>query len=161
MENEAAAELFSLLSQIGDMQAEIDRTKISGLLTVTTNLQPIEVVAKIRKLVQDEPWIVRYIQRLIPIDAVVNTDVDEIREQAARLASRIGERETFRVTVEKRHSNISTSDLIRNVASVIDRKVSLEVQDWIVLIEIVGEQTGVSVMRPDAIFSAAKTKRQS
>ncbi|MFQ5940218.1 MAG: THUMP domain-containing protein [Nitrososphaerales archaeon] len=161
MESEAASEIGSLLIELGDTDATINQTKVSGLLTVKTGLEPQEVIQRVTKIVQNEPWNVRYIQRLIPVDVVVNTNINDVRDEVAKLASRIGQRETFRITVEKRHSNLSSSDIIKNVADVVDRKVSLDVQDWLVLIEIIGEDTAVSVIRPDALFSAIKIKRES
>jgi len=161
MEREAGSEIYSLLIEMGDTQPVINLTKVSGLLTAKTTLKPLEVIQRVRKMIQDEPWSVRYIQRLIPVDAVVDTNINDIKEEVARLASRIGEGQTFRITVEKRHSNIASSDIIKNVANIIDRKVSLDVQDWVVLIEIVDQDTAVCVIRPDAIFSAVKIKRES
>ncbi len=161
MESEAGSEIHSLLVEMGDPQPEINHTTVSGLLTAKTSLEPHEVIRNIRKIVQDEPWNIRYVQRLIPVDMVVNADIDDIKDAVSKLASRIGERETFRITVEKRHSNIASSDIIKTIANIIDQKVSLEVQDWVVLIEIIGEDAAVSVIRPDAIFSAVKIKRES
>jgi tRNA acetyltransferase TAN1 len=161
MESEAGSEIYSLLTGMGDPQPEINRTAVSGLLTAKTSLEPYEVIRNVRKIVQDEPWNVRYIQRLIPVDTVVGADIDDIKDAVAKLAPRIGTHETFRITVEKRHSNIASSDIIKAVADIIDQKVSLEVQDWIVLIEIIGEVAAISVIRPDAIFSAVKMKRES
>ncbi|MEM2759841.1 MAG: THUMP domain-containing protein [Nitrososphaerales archaeon] len=161
MEHEAASEIYALLKEIGDEQPEVIRTSVSGLLTVRTHLDPYIVIHEIRERVQEEPWNVRYLLRLIPIDVVVNTNIDEIKDAVAKLAPRILENETFRVTVEKRHSDILSADIIKNVAEVIDRKVSLDVQDWIVLVEVIGKETGISVVRPDFIFSSVKVKRES
>ena len=80
MESEAGSEIYSLLTEMGDVQPEINRTKVSGLFTVKTNLDPHEVIQKIRKIVQDEPWNVRYIQRLIVVDIVINTNISDIKE---------------------------------------------------------------------------------
>jgi len=161
MESEAGAEISSLLEEVGDKGSEISHTGVSGLLACRTNLDPLETVQKIMKIVQDEPWKVRYVLRLIPIDIVVNTDVVDIKNAAVNLATRIKENETFRVTVEKRRHNIRSMEIIEAVAGAIDRKVSLERQDWIVLIEVVGKETGISVIKPDNIFSAVKVKRES
>lgn len=161
METEASSEMHALLAELGDEESEIDYTNVSGLLTARTNLEPLEVVQKIRKMVQDEPWKLRYVLRLIPIEVVVNTDLDSIKDTALKLASRIKDNETFRVTVEKRRSNIPSTDIVEAVASVIDREVSLKEQDWIVLVEIIGKETGISVIKPDSIFSAVKVKRES
>jgi len=161
METEASSEMRALLAELGDEESEIDYTNVSGLLTARTNLEPLEVVQKIRKMVLDEPWKLRYVLRLIPIEVVINTDLDSIKDTALKLASRIKDNETFRVTVEKRRSNIPSTDIIEAVASVIDREVSLKEQDWIVLVEIIGKETGISVIKPDSIFSAVKVKRES
>ena len=161
MESEAGAEISALLGEIGDEGSEISYTGVSGLLACKTNLDPLEVTQKIKNIVQDEPWKVRYVLRLIPIDIVVNTDVVDIKNAVVNLAVRINESETFRVTVEKRRSNIKSMEIIEAVAGVIDRKVSLGRQDWLVLIEVVGKETGISVIKPDNIFSAVKVKRGS
>ena len=160
MESEPGSEIYSLLTEMGDIQPEINHTKVSGLFTVKTNLDPHEVIQKIRKIVQDEPWNVRYIQRLIVVDIVINTNISDIKEEVKKLASRIGKHETFRITIEKRYSNLVSSDIIKNIADVIERKVSLDIQDWLVLIEIIGEYTAISVIRPDTMFSAVKIKRE-
>lgn len=161
MESEAGAEISTLLGEIGDKEPEISYTGVSGLLACTTELDPLGAIQKIKKIVQDEPWKVRYILRLIPIDTVVTTDVDDIKNAVKSLAARIKENETFRVTVEKRRSSIKSMEIIEVIASIVDRKVSLERQDWVVLIEIVGKETGVSVIKPENVFSAVKVKRGS
>ncbi len=161
MEREASLEFDSLLFEMGDTRPNTERTKVSGLLTAKTSLEPIKVIRHIRKIVLDEPWNVRYVQRVIPVDIVVNTNIDVMKNEIARLSSRIGKHETFRILIEKRHCNLASYDIIRNVGSVIERKVSLGQQDWLVLIEIIGEDTAISVIRPEDIFSAVKIKRES
>ncbi|MFQ5920835.1 MAG: THUMP domain-containing protein [Nitrososphaerales archaeon] len=160
MESEAVTEINFLLAEVGDERPDVSYTGVSGLLTCRTNLDPLEAIERIKKIVQEDPWKVRYVLRLIPVDRVVNTDIQEIKETVKELAERIGAGETFRITVEKRRSGIHSADIIKEVASLIDRKVSLEQQDWLVLIEVVGRETGISVIRPDNIFSAVKVKRE-
>jgi tRNA acetyltransferase TAN1 len=161
METEACEEISFLLEEFGDNAPEIHNSGLSGLLTCRTSLDPLEVVQKIKKIVQDDPWKVRYVLRLIPIDMVVNTDVIDIKNAAKDLATRISTNETFRVTVEKRSSKIHSNEIIEAIATVIDRKVSLEKHDWVILIEVIGKETGVSVIKPENILSAVKIKRES
>ena len=52
-----------------------------------------------------------------------------------------------------------SSEIIAKVASEIDNKVDLENPDWIVLVEIIGKLVGISVLRPDEIFSSVIEKR--
>lgn len=161
MESEAAAEINALLAEAGDERPDVSYTGVSGLLTCRTSLDALEAIERIRKMVEEDPWKVRYVLRLIPIEKVVNTDLEEIRKAAIELASRISEGETYRITVEKRRSSMHSMDIISAVAPLIERKVSLEKQDWIVLIEVVGKETGISVIRPNSIFSAFKAKMSS
>ncbi len=161
MESEAGAEISALLKEIGDKGPEVSYTAVSGLLTCKTELDPLDAVQRIKKIVQDEPWKVRYVLRLIPIDIVVNTDIDDIKNAVQNLVARIKENETFRVTVEKRRSSIGSMETLEAVAALVNRKVSLERQDWVVLIEVVGKETGVSVIKPENVFSAVKVKRGS
>ncbi|MEM4400715.1 MAG: THUMP domain-containing protein, partial [Candidatus Nitrosocaldus sp.] len=115
----------------------------------------------LRSMVMEEPWRVRYILRLIPIERVVNTSVEEISDACSELAAvKIGKDESFRVTVEKRMMHtLHNMDIIRAVASRIDRRVDLVNYDWLVLIEVVGKVTGVAVLKDDDLFSSIRIKR--
>ena len=60
--------------------------------------------------------------------------------------------------MEKRFTEISTKDVIEAAASKIERKVNLEKPDKILLIEIVGGLTGISLIKPEDIISVSKEK---
>lgn len=156
MESVSTSELTDILNRMGDLSPKVEQTKISGLLTAKTSLNPVEVVEKLKDMVEKEPWLVRNIQRVIPVEEVVETKIEKIAEVTSRLAQTIPEDQTFRITVEKRHTQLSSREIIEIVAAKINRKVNLERPDWVVLIEVLGGLTGVSVIKPDQIFSASK-----
>jgi tRNA acetyltransferase TAN1 len=81
-----------------------------------------------------------------------------VKRAATELAATIGENETFRVTVEKRFTSLHSRDLIEAVATGIDRKVDLENPDKILLIEIVGGLTGMSLIKPSSVLAVLKEK---
>ena len=157
-EDNASSEIWYLLKEIGDEKAEVDRTGVSGLIAAKTSLNPFEVIAKLREILKERPYEFRYSLRIIPIEKVVKTRLEEIEKAAEELAPKIGENETFRITVEKRFTEISTKDVIEAAASKIERKVNLEKPDKIMLIEIIGGLTGISVIRPNDIISVSKEK---
>jgi tRNA acetyltransferase TAN1 len=159
-EEEAQDEILDLLEQFGDPDSECEITDIRGLLLANTTIGPTDVVAKLKDLTSSDPWQIRYILRVLPIQAVVATDLRSIGSASAELASRIGSSDKFRVTVEKRHSPIRSVDIISSVAEAIQRKVDLEDPDWVVLVQVLGAQTGISVITPEQIFSSIKEKRQ-
>ena len=158
-EEEAQDEILELLDLFGDPEAEAEITEVKGLLLAQTELDPLVVIDRLKELVVSEPWQVRYVLRVLPIQVVVPTDLDMIREAAKELASKI-DKNSFRITVEKRHSPLESIEVINAIAGEIESKVDLENPGWIVLVEILGGQTGLSVIRPEQMFSSVVEKRR-
>lgn len=157
-ENNARSELKRLLETIGETSPSVDKTGISGLIVAKTISDPLEVIGQFRTILHGRPYEFRHALRLMPIEKVVHTDLDQIKEAAAQLSSRIGEDETFRVTVEKRLTTIHTHDIVEAAATIIKRKVNLKNPDRILLIEVVGGFTGLSLMKPNDAISVLKEK---
>ena len=160
-ENNACSEIWFLLGEIGDREAIVDKTEVAGLVVAKTNLDPFKAIEGLRNLLKERPREFRYVLKVVPIEIVVRTRIDEIRKAVARLHYKILENETFRVTVEKRHSEISSRDIIEAAVENLDRKVDLSNPDKIILIEVLGRLTGVSVIKPQDILSITKEKRIS
>ncbi|MEM3398370.1 MAG: THUMP domain-containing protein [Nitrososphaerota archaeon] len=156
----AVSELKDLLRYLGDVEPEVEMTKISGLITASTSLDPFYVIEKAREIISNEPWRISTLLRFIPIEEVTSTRIEDIKEVAARLSAKIPEESSFRITVEKRHTSLSSQDIIKAVAEKINRRVNLKNPDYIILIEILGGVTGISVIRPDQIVSSMKQGRQ-
>jgi len=64
----------------------------------------------------------------------------------------------FRVTVEKRFTQLSTKDIVEAAAANIERNVDLNKPDKILLVEVIGGFTGISVIKPEDILSVMKEK---
>ena len=79
-EPETEDELISILEEFGDSDAKITITSMSGILTAETKLDPIETVGKIKEMLLDEPWSVRYCKRIIPIQKVIESKIEEIEK---------------------------------------------------------------------------------
>jgi len=157
-ENNACSEIWFLLGELGDREALVDRTEVSGLIVAKTKLDPFKVVEGLRGILRERPWEFRYVLKVIPIEIVVRTRIDDIKRAAASLHHKILENERFRVTIEKRHSDISTKDIIDAAVENLNRKVDLNNPNKIILIEILGRLTGVSVIKPNDILSVTKEK---
>jgi len=157
-EEDACSELWYLLGEIGDSAPSVDKTGVAGLIAAKTAFNPFEVIEKFRKILRERPYEFRYTLRIIPVEKVVRTDLGEIQRTATELASKIAENETFRVTVEKRFTETSSRDIIEASAANIERAVDLNKPDKILLIEVIGGLTGVSVIKPDDILSVMREK---
>jgi tRNA acetyltransferase TAN1 len=157
-EEDTCSEIWYLLGEIGDSAVKVDKTGITGLIAAKTAFNPFEIIEKFRVILKERPYEFRYTLRVIPVEKVVRTDVGEIQRAVKELASKIQEDETFRVTVEKRFTNTSTNDIIAAAAANIERRVDLNLPDKIVLIEVAGGLTGVSVLKPKDVLSIMKEK---
>jgi tRNA acetyltransferase TAN1 len=150
--------LYLLKEEVGDSEAQAAKTKIRGLIVAKTTHDPLTVIEKFHSLLKERPYEFRYALRILPIDQVVPTDLAKIKEATAELAKKISENETFRVTVEKRFTTLHTKDLIEAAAGNIKNRVNLENPDKILLIEVLGALTGVSLLKPSDILGVVKEK---
>ena len=155
----AASELTDLLREMGDPEPVVNTTKVAGLLTARTSLDPFKVVEHIRMILEQEPWKIGYLMRVIPVEEVVETKPERIAEAVEKLAGKIPEDATYRVTVEKRHTQLSSKEIVEAAAQKVERKVNLENPDWIVLIQVIGGATGVAVIRPSQVLSLMKKQQ--
>ncbi len=150
--------LYLLKEELGDTEAQAVKTKIRGLIVAKTSLDPVAVIEKFHTILKERPYEFRYALRILPIEKVVQTDLEEIKKATTELAKKIDENETFRVTVEKRFTTLHTKDLIEAAAGDIMQKADLKNPDKILLIEVLGALTGLSLLKPSDILAVVKEK---
>ncbi|MDH5807352.1 MAG: THUMP domain-containing protein [Candidatus Methanomethylicaceae archaeon] len=154
-ENQCSKEFIILAKKIG-YEVDIDRTKFSGVLLCKIEGDPIEFVRKARKIIEEDPWRFRYIQRIIPIQWIL--DFNSLKERAKSIE--IPEGCSFKVVVNKRGSEISSKEIIETIASFINRKVDLENPDYIIQIEIIENYIGMSIIKKEDIISIPKIQEE-
>jgi len=159
LELEAESEIKKILNELDDQEPEIFKTDMRGILMVNTILEPLKIIDWVKNKINDEPWFFRYCLRIIPVQKTTDTDIDKIKQNVMNLKSIIQENDSYRITVEKRNSNMSSSQIINEIAKIIPNKVSLDEPDWVILVEIFGEKTCISILKNDSIFSLEKSKR--
>ena len=159
LEEETEEELRDILDELGDPEIEVSISDMSGILTAQTKLDPIEVVKKMKEILLDQPWSIRYCLRIIPIQKIIETKIESIEMTISSISNQILDGETYRILIEKRNSDISSKEIITKIAHEIKNKVSLDFPDKIILIEILGGITGISILKEVDILSIEKTKR--
>ena len=108
--------LYLLKEELADPEPQTSKTKIRGLIVAKTTLDPFVAVEKLHAILKERPYEFRYALRIVPIERVVPTELEEIRRVTHELAERIGEQESFRVTVEKRFTALHSRDIIEAAA---------------------------------------------
>ena len=162
LEQETKDEINEILTKLGDHDSVISILDMPGILIVdTTSISPKEFIQEIKYRLEEEPWSIRYILKVIPIQKTTSTTLEDIVQASKDYHNFIADNETYRISVKKRNSNISSSEIITLVAKNIQKKVSLEEPDWEILIEILGPKTGISLIRSEDVLSVEKLKRQS
>ena len=159
LEPEAESEIKKILNELDDQEPEIFQTDMRGILMVNTIVEPLKIIDWVKNKINDEPWFFRYCLRIIPVQKTTDTDIDKIKQNVMNLKSIIQENDSYRITVEKRNSNLPSSQIINEIAKIIPNKVSLDEPDWVILVEIFGEKTCISILKNDSIFSLEKSKR--
>lgn len=162
-EYDALDELTLLLQRFGDESPILEIQEVSGIILAITNLNPFELTTKYKELLAEEPWQFRYILRSIPIERSIYTDLKNIEIEVENLVmKKLKRNESFRITIEKRHTSLRSKEIITSIANKLSGyKVSLENHNWIILIEIIGNKTGISVLKEIDIFSSVMEKRKS
>ena len=150
-----------MLDELGDQEPEIVNVGMRGILMVNTIIEPSKIIGWIKNKEIDEPWLIRYCLRIIPIQRMIDTDIDKIKQNVTKLSNVIQKNNSYRITIEKRNTNVSSNEIITEIAKIFPNKVSLNQPDWIVLIEIIGNETGISILKNDELFSLDKAKRMS
>jgi len=159
-ERNACSEMWYLLGEVGDRGSTVEPTPAIGLVVAKTKLEAAKAVHDLRTLLKERPWEFKYTLRLVPIQSVSDAKLDAIQASALALAEKVGEKETFRITVEKRHTGLSSKTIIDTIAKKIDRKVDLETPDKVLMIDVIGDLAGVALIKPDDILSVEREKRK-
>ena len=160
-EYDAVDELNVIFQRLRIDVQMIEIQNVSGIILALANLNPFELITKFKELLTEEPWQFRYILRVIPLEKILYTDLKNIEIEGENLSmNKIRVNDSFRISVEKRHTSTRSKEIISSIANKLQNKVSLENPDWIILIEIIGNKTGISVLRERDIFNSIREKRK-
>ena len=161
LESETKNEIRKILGELSDQKPEILNVGMRGILMVDTIIEPSKIIDWVKNKITEEPWSIRYCLRIIPIQRMTDTEIDKIKQNVIKLKDTIQKNDSYRITIEKRNASISTNEIITEVAKIFPNKVSLNQPDRIILIEILGNKTGISILKDDELFSLDKSKRMS
>lgn len=160
-ESKACSELWILLRAIGEESPVVDRIGIWGLIAAKTSFDPIDAVIKMTKEIRENPTKYNSLFRVLPIQKLVQTSLENIVESSKEYSKIIKSEESFRITFEKRRSKLSSRTVIEAVAEEFQQKVDLKNPDWVLLIEILGRKTGISMIRSSEMLNIQKERAKA
>jgi tRNA acetyltransferase TAN1 len=156
--SKACSGLWMNLRAVGDPEPQVDRSRIRGLILARTTLEPVEAIHMLREHMGAEPGRYENLYRVLPIQVWAKSTPDSIVDALVPMRGRVGQGESFRVTLEKRRTRLNSLEVIEPVAELFERRVDLEKPDWVVLVEILGDDAGVSIIKPGDMLNVQKER---
>ncbi|MDD3628182.1 MAG: THUMP domain-containing protein [Candidatus Humimicrobiaceae bacterium] len=146
---EKAENLFKEIN----VKPEFLKSKYSGIFLVNVP-EPKEIVKKLKKILKKDRDLFGRTHRYIPIDRWVKSTVPDMQKAIKSLVPGIKKDEKWMMDLEKRYYNkLDFKELIMKLTDVVDReKIDLKKPEKIIKVEIVGDNAGISVLKPDEIL---------
>ena len=140
---------------LGDKNPLVKRTIARGIAGVNSVVDCRQLIKGLYEIYNKDSNIFRNAIKWIPIDYWVKSDLESMTNCLSSIAKdNIKKGEKWMMVVEKRrYSKYHKADIIKHLADLIDEKVDLKNLDKIVRIEIIGNNAGMSIIRPNEIFS--------
>ena len=153
-ETDAKAELWFVLLICGEKYPVISNIEYQGLITAFTNLPEIDIIKKIKEILEKDPYIFTYVLKIVPIQFICETDLDLIKRIVKEnYSTYIGKQDSFRITLKRRKNKLIERDkLIEAVANLLNNPVDLENPDKIIRIELLDTVCGISFLEQGDIL---------
>jgi tRNA acetyltransferase TAN1 len=150
----ARREVVYVLRKFGDPAPKVERTGVNGIAIVHTSLNNREVIQKCKELFKTG-FVFRFAIKWLPVDFWCETSLDSIKKVIdENVTGGIGENETWGMKVEKRRwQKYHTIQIIEHLAAGINRKVNLSSPDKLIRVDVLGERTAISLLKPGETFS--------
>jgi tRNA acetyltransferase TAN1 len=151
----ARREALYVLKVLGDPHASMRWTFVMGIAVAHTSLDNHQIIQLCRELYHEGKSQFDFAVKWVPVDYWCWTDLNSIKQVIdQKVLPRLQPDETWAMQVNKRRwQTYHTLDIVTTLAADIDRKVDLSHPDKIVWVDVVGNETAVSVLKPDEIFS--------
>ncbi|GAF85300.1 unnamed protein product [marine sediment metagenome] len=150
-----------LLREVGVTEIEKKPLLISGLVLIKLTKDPIAVVRDLRAILKDDPWRLKVVYKIKPLEILVDTRLDLLGEAVDEFVSRIQPDESFKIELRRRFHNIKSEVLIAELAQRFENPVDLENPKKILLVEVLGSNTGIAVCLPTDIISLQSLRNGS
>ncbi|MBD3188891.1 RNA-binding protein [Candidatus Bathyarchaeota archaeon] len=152
------AELDFIMHQLyPDHQFNYGKTIVKGLIWGNViDVDPVEVISRLKDFINTMDFKLQFILKLVPIQEVLETNLQELSAFIQENMEKIGPSESFKIVVRKRRVNLHSIDIIDEIAKDINRNVDLDNPDKIIRLEIIGKYTGISILEKGQIFSLGR-----
>jgi len=162
LEKNTASEIYYLLNDLMNLTSvKVDVVKeLSGIVVANFKENSKEVLEKIESIYQENPVVLRFTLKIVPIQYRMRTTKENLVKLAGILEKEIGENEEWKIELRRRHSALTREEIIKTIAENIEKgKVKMKNPKKYVIVEVIGKWTyGGITKKPE--FSIAKLKEK-
>ena len=160
-EKDACIEARYLFTCI-DLTLACKKLQMPGLVigACKDTLQIHEITRQLREILEEDAFGFNFVLKLTPLETMVPSEKDEILKACSQFHERIDPKETFKIIVKKRFTSLRSLELIESIGELVPRTVNLSNPDKIIIIQVIGDETGIALLRPEDIISIAKMKNE-
>ena len=154
----ARREAVRILKRMGDERPMLNWTSVEGIAVVHTCLETRDVIRKCHELARSGEENFAFAVKWVPVDDWCDTNLDAMKKLIEeKVCIQIRPQETWAMQVHKRRwQQYHTADIVAYLAPTVERKVDLSHPDKIVWIDVIGQQTAISVLTSEDIFSVVR-----
>ena len=155
----AKSEVIRILKRFGDPVPRIGKTAVMGIAVAHTSLDNREVIRRCRALWESEPQSsFEFAIKWVPVDYWCMTSLEAMKQVIDNhIKNRIGDTQTWGMKVYKRRwQRYHTIDIVQYLAADIPQKVELGNPDWSLYVNVVGEESAISLLKQDEVFSVGR-----
>ena len=156
----AEQELKAVFRKIGK-DFSLMKSDIEGLFKLKVS-EPKKTVSELAKLCRSEPSFFNVTYHYTPIDYWCKTSISEIQKVIKEcMTPGIKQNESWKMGLNKRHyEEYPSTELVIKLTGVIDRQnVDLSHPEKVVQVEIIGNETGLALLKPEEMLNVPKLKK--
>lgn len=154
---QAREEVLRLLAEMGDKDPVVQKTDVKGIIGVRTFISSREVISRVREFFHQDTQKVQHAVKWVPVDLWSDSELETMVETVRKVKGQIDENETWAMDLEKRkYPAHHVYQIVTRLAEPFTQKVDLKKPDKYLRVDIIGEQAGISVLKPEEIFSIAR-----
>ncbi|MCG7840370.1 MAG: hypothetical protein MIO87_00505 [Methanomassiliicoccales archaeon] len=155
----AEQEVRERMKDLGAYVEKLDLCDVEGVFLAQVGGMARVLVSQLKRMCQEDPSQFLYTHHWVPIEIWVPSKIEELRSTAIELGRGIGENETWMMHLHKRHFEEHHDELIVQLTDPLNRgQVDLEDPDKILAVEILGKNSGLSLLNRHELLDVNKVR---
>lgn len=155
-------EVRERLKDLGTYVERLETCEVEGVFLIQAGGDAKVLVSQLKRLCHEDPVGFQYTHHWVPIERWMDSERRTIRKNAEELGRGIGNDETWMMHLHKRHMADHYDDLISYLTETLNRgRVDLNDPDKILAVEILGKNTGMSLLTRHELLDVNKVRVES